>query len=218
MDAQNSNLSLRRGQDRIQISKPETLVRQNISVFQAVEGQTFRGSKLNNWWCTWMRTFILFVKAPQIFFKLTEASDHISPFPYPEWTCELLGRCLGSGHFNSFGCILTFSLEEFLLIFFMLFIKLLFCSFRPFLCVEWENHFIWWNLHFRNGEQRVLSLRTYYAKIQSPNILELCVFLGGRWDTHGPRLQFCVKWLCSIHWIRRYKSLMLCIWICYGQL
>lgn len=115
------------------------LVGPNISVFQAVEVQTFRGSRLNNWWCIWMRTFILFVKAPQIFFKLTEASDHISPFPYPDWTRELLGRCLGSGHFNGFGCILTFSLEEFLLICFMLFIKLLFCSFRPFLCVEWES-------------------------------------------------------------------------------
>lgn len=151
------------------------LVGQNISVFRAVEVQTFRGSKLNNWWYIWMRTFILFVKAPQIFFKLTEASDHISPFPYPEWTCELVGRCLGSGHFNSFGWILTSSLEEFLLIFFMLFMKLLFCSFRPFLCVEWENHFIWWNLHFRSCEQWLLSLRIYYAEIQNPNILELFV-------------------------------------------
>lgn len=151
------------------------LVGQNSSVFQAVEVQTFRGSRLNSWWCIWMRTFILFVKVPQIFFKLTEASDHISPFPYPEWTCELVGRCLGSGHFNSFGCIVTFSLEEFLWIFFMLFIKLLFCSFRSFLCVEWENHFIWWNLHFRNCGQWLLSLRTSHAEIQSPNILGLCV-------------------------------------------
>lgn len=151
------------------------LVGQNISVFQAAEVQTFGGSKLSNWWWIWMRTFILFVKTPQIFFKPTEASEHISPFPYPEWTCELVGRCLGSGHFNSFGCILTFSLEEFLLVFFMLFIKLLFCSFRPFLCVEWENHFIWWNLHFRNGEQWLLFPRMYHAKTQSPNILELCV-------------------------------------------
>lgn len=115
------------------------LVGQNISVFQAAEVQTFRGSKLNNWWCIWMRTFILFVKDPQIFFKMTEASDHISPLPYPEWTCELVRRCLGSGHFNSFGSILTFSLEEFLLILFMLFIKLLFCYFRSLLCVECTN-------------------------------------------------------------------------------
>lgn len=115
------------------------LVGQNISVFQASEVQTFRGSKLNNWWCIWMRTFILFVKVSQIFFKMTEVSDHISPLPYPEWTCELVRRCLGSGHFNSFGSILILSLEEFLLILFMLFIKLLFCYFRPFLCVECIN-------------------------------------------------------------------------------
>jgi len=86
-----------------------------------------------------MRTFILFVRVPQIFFKMTEVSDHISPLLYPEWTSELVRRCLGSGHFNSFGSILTFSLEEFLWILFMVFIKLLFCYFRPFLCVECTN-------------------------------------------------------------------------------
>lgn len=115
------------------------LVGQNISVFQAAEVQTQRGSKLNNWWCIWMRTFVLFVKILQIFFKMTGVSDHISPFPYPEWTCELGRRCLGSGHFNSFGSILTFSLEEFLLVLFILFIKLFFCYFKLLLCFECTN-------------------------------------------------------------------------------
>lgn len=149
-------------------------VGQNISVFQAAEVQTLRGSKLNNWWCIWMRTFVLFVKVAQIFFKMTEVSDHISPLPYPEWTCELVRRCLGSGLFNSFGSILTFSLEEFLLVLFMLFIKLLLCYFRTLLCVEREKHFIQWNLHFHNFEQWPFSLKTSYTKIQSLNISEHC--------------------------------------------
>lgn len=131
---------MRRGKGRIQINQytRNACGTKYFSLSGSWSPDT-KGSKLNNWWCIWMRTFVLFVKIPQIFFKMTGVSDHISPFPYPEWTCELVRRCLGSGHFNSFGSILTFSLEEFLLVLFILFIKLFFCYFKLLLCFECTN-------------------------------------------------------------------------------
>lgn len=146
-----------------------------------------------------MRTFILFVKISQIFFKMTGVSDHISPLPYPEWTCELVRRCLGSGHFNSFGSILTFSLEEFLLVLFMLFIKLLFCYFKLLLCFECTNeetmlsNEIYISIILSNG----YFLCEQHTNPESKHSWTLCC-LGCWQDVHGSRLQFC-KWLSSLY-------------------